>query len=194
MTSSHSSKCQSDDCGFPKFKTSLSKLTGVPVVHHGTRLTGMGHTHSATPKEDFSPRKISLHKLQESLSAKLFKAGWEACLENKELFNCCWHEWTLWNNSCVLRLHYKLVSRLQSFLIQRQLQRSLLIVSEKNSQARDASFQFLRVAVTVSLQNETEKQSLYWLRRVKTKIQVDSLDQSGKSVVKVIHVSSLKVR
>ena len=87
MTSSHSSKCQSDDCGFPKFKTSLSKLTGVPVVHHGTRLTGMGHTHSATPKEDFSPRKISLHKLQESLSAKLFKAGWEACLENKELFN-----------------------------------------------------------------------------------------------------------
>ena len=30
-------------------------------------------------------------------------------------------------------------------------------VSEKNSQARDASFQFLRDAVTVSLQNETEK-------------------------------------
>ena len=140
------------------------------------------------------PRKIPLHKLQESLFAKLFKADWEACLENKELFNCCWHEWTLWNNSCVLRLHYKLVSRQQSFLIQRQLQRSLLIVSKKNSQARDTSFQFLWDAVTVSLQNETEKQSLYWLRQVKSKIQVDSLDQIRKSVVKVIHVSSLKVR
>lgn len=31
------------------------------------------------------PRKIPLHKLQESLFAKLFKADWEACLENKEL-------------------------------------------------------------------------------------------------------------
>lgn len=145
-------------------------------------------------QERGTPRKTSLHKPQESLFAKLFKADWEACLENKELFNCCWHEWTLWNNSCVLRLHYKHVSRLQSFLIQRQHQRSLLIVSEKNSQARDASFQFLRDAVTLSLQNETEKQCLYWLQRVKNKIQVDSLGRSRKSVVNVIHVSSLKVR
>lgn len=146
MTSSHSSKCQGDDCGFLKLKTSLS-----------TSQMHLQYFVGRDWQERGTPRKTSLHKPQESLFAKLFKAGWETCLENRELFICCWHEWTLWNNSCVLRLHYKHVSRLQSFLIQRQHQRSLLIVSEKNSQARDASFQFLRDAVTVSLQNETEK-------------------------------------
>lgn len=93
-----------------------------------------------------------------------------------------------------LEITLKACEQAASFLIQRQqLQRSLLIVSKKIPPSEDASFQFLWDAVTVSLQNETEKQSFCLLTSAGEKQnQGDSLDQIRKSVVKVIHVSALK--
>lgn len=96
-----------DDWRFSHYKVLLSRrCPNAPAVHHGPRLkmnTAQAVCHTQW-------RVLSSSYRDHCLSSASRQAR-EACLENKGLFNCCWHEWTLWNNSCVLRLHYKACER-----------------------------------------------------------------------------------
>ena len=117
-----------------------------------------------------TPRKTSLHKPQESLFAKLFKAGWEACLENKELF--------MWAGCKASS--YKDNAK-EAFCFRKKFPSEGCLISVP---AGCSHCKF----------TEWNWETLYWLQWVKNKIQVDSLGWSRKSVVNVIQVSSLKVR
>lgn len=182
MTSSHSSKCQSDDCGFLKLKTSLSRRTDAPAVLRGTRLTGTGNT-----KEDFSPQAAGV----------IVRQAFQGRLGNMFGKQRTFYLLLTWMNSLEQQLCLEIT--LQACEQAAKLPHTKTTPKKPfNCFRKKFPSEGCLISVPAGCSHckftEWNWETLYWLQWVKNKIQVDSLGRSRKSVVNVIQVSSLKVR